>query len=111
MISSLVFCRAMMDGYVPVSNGYLLFSALSHRIAAVDSSQLLHQEKHLFCCSALLPEFFWQTLRCSSSNGKIHFNKKDIFAFRISFLDDNHYFIFKKAEGFFKPIASAFLVS
>lgn len=97
-----------MDGYVPISNGYLLFSVLSRQLGAMDSSRILHEDRRSVCCSALLPEYFWQTFSCSSSEGKLYFKKKDVFAFRISFLDDNQYFIFKKAvQGYFLQLGGA----
>ena len=90
MISSLVLCEALSDGHVPVSNGYLLFSALTRRLSGVGGPEPLHGAPGFkgVALSALTPESFWRTLHYSWGKGVLQLQKGDKLAFRVSFLDD-----------------------
>lgn len=90
MISSLVLCEALSDGHVPVSNGYLLFSALARRLSEFGGPEPLHGAPGFkgVALSALTPESFWRTLHYSWGKGVLQLQKGDRLAFRVSFLDD-----------------------
>ena len=90
MISSLVLCEALSDGHVPVSNGYLLFSALARRLSEFGGPEPLHGAPGFkgVALSALTPESFWRTLHYSWGKGVLQLQKGDKLAFRVSFLDD-----------------------
>ena len=90
MISSLVLCEALSDGHVPVSNGYLLFSALTRRLSEFGGPELLHGAPGFkgVALSALTLEFFWRTLYYSWGKGVLQLRKGDALAFRIAFLED-----------------------
>lgn len=92
MISSLVFCSAVAAGEIPLSNGYLLFSALSKTLLNSGGVNFFHEEvaqgRKAFSLSALMPANFWLKFSCASVNGSLCFSSGDAFAFRISFLDD-----------------------
>lgn len=90
MISSLVLCEALSDGHVPVSNGYLLFSALARRLSGFGGPEPLHGAPGFkgVALSALTPESFWRTLHYSWGKGVLQLQKGDRLAFRVSFLDD-----------------------
>jgi CRISPR-associated endoribonuclease Cas6 len=89
LISSLFHCQALDAGHVPISNGYLLFSALSRRLGDSPEGRFLHAEDdgRLFTLSPLMPDYFWTTFRCTSKNGNIFFEKGASFAFRVAFSD------------------------
>lgn len=90
MISSLVLCEALSDGHLPVSNGYLLFSALTRRLSEFGGPELLHGAPGFkgVALSALTPESFWRTLHYSWGKGVLQLKKGDRLAFRIAFLED-----------------------
>ena len=90
LISSLVLCEALSDGHVPVSNGYLLFSALARRLSGFGGPEPLHGAPGFkgVALSALTPESFWRTLHYSWGKGVLQLQKGDRLAFRVSFLDD-----------------------
>ena len=90
LISSLVLCEALSDGHVPVSNGYLLFSALTRRLSEFGGPEPLHGAPGFkgVALSALTPESFWRTLHYSWGKGVLQLQKGDRLAFRVSFLDD-----------------------
>jgi CRISPR-associated endoribonuclease Cas6 len=83
MVSSFFLCKATNAGHVPLSNGYLLFSALFARLG--DS----FNNDGFFTLSSLMPDYFWTTFRCAPKNGDIVFEKGALFSFRVSFLDDD----------------------
>jgi CRISPR-associated endoribonuclease Cas6 len=89
VLSSLFFCHAADAGYMPLSSGYLLFSALSKHLGASTAGELLHtwDEGQFFTLSSIMPDYFWKTFRCSSQDGNILFEKGALFAFRASFPD------------------------
>jgi CRISPR-associated endoribonuclease Cas6 len=89
LISSLFHCQALDAGYIPISNGYLLFSALSRCLGDSPEGRFLHAEDdgRFFTLSPLMPDYFWTTFRCSPKNGNIFFEKEASFAFRVTFSD------------------------
>ncbi|GHS92406.1 hypothetical protein AGMMS50276_00220 [Synergistales bacterium] len=91
MISSLFYCKALDGGYVSLSNGYLLFSALSARLGDSPAGKTLHErnDEDFFTLSSIMPDYFWTTFRCAPKNGNIVFEKGAPFAFRVSFLDND----------------------
>lgn len=88
MISSLVLCEALSDGHLPVSNGYLLFSALTRRLSERGVPECLHGVSGFngAALSALTPESFWRTLHYSWGKGVLQLKKGEKLAFRVSFL-------------------------
>lgn len=90
MISSLVLCEALSDGHLPVSNGYLLFSALTRRLSERGVPECLHGVSGFngAALSALTPESFWRTLHYSWGKGVLQLKKGEKLAFRVSFLED-----------------------
>jgi CRISPR-associated endoribonuclease Cas6 len=88
LISSLFYCRAIDAGHIPISSGYLLFSALSRCLENFPEGRILHSEEgRFFTLSSLMPDYFWTTFRCTSKNGNIFFEKGASFTFRASFSD------------------------
>jgi CRISPR-associated endoribonuclease Cas6 len=89
MISSLFFCCAAESGHVPISSGYLLFSALSRHLDSSPLQEILHakDDGRLFTLSSLMPDYFWKTFRCTPHRGNIVFEKGALFAFRVSLPD------------------------
>ena len=102
MISSLVYCEARADGHVPIANGYLLFSALSQRLLSDGVSEILHEgasasPRKALSLSALMPEKFWRTFHVSFGDGLFHFRRGDLYAFRVSFWEDEFLELFARA--------------
>jgi CRISPR-associated endoribonuclease Cas6 len=89
VISSLFFCQALDSGHIPISSGYLLFSALSRCLKDSPASELLHAEngERFFTLSPMMPDYFWTTYRCASKDGNIFFEKGAPFAFRAALSD------------------------
>ncbi|MDR1620925.1 MAG: CRISPR system precrRNA processing endoribonuclease RAMP protein Cas6 [Synergistaceae bacterium] len=89
MISSLFHCQSLTTGHVPISSGYLLFSALSRYLGDSPEGRILHAEDEgrIFTLSPMMPDYFWTTYRCAPKNGNIFFEKGASFAFRASFSD------------------------
>lgn len=93
MVSSLVFCNTVLDGAMPLSNGYLLFSALSKAFSERGNADFLHKKdtsgRKFFSLSALMPTDFWKKGFSSAQGRVLRFHGGDSFAFRIAFLDDD----------------------
>jgi CRISPR-associated endoribonuclease Cas6 len=89
LLSSLFHCQAIDVGHIPISSGYLLFSALSRHLADCPEEHILHSEDdgRCFTLSPLMPDYFWTTFRCTPKDGNIFFEKGAPFAFRASFAD------------------------
>ena len=89
MLSSLFFCKAVNGGHLPLSSGYLLFSAISKHLGSSAAGDLLHvrDEGQFFTLSSMMPDYFWRTFRCASQNGNVFFDKGAPFTFRASFSD------------------------
>jgi hypothetical protein len=91
LFSSLFYCQALDTGHIPISGGYLLFSALSRRLEGSPASDFLHAEggECFFTLSPMMPDYFWTTYRCTSRDGNVFFEKGTSFAFRAAFSDSD----------------------
>lgn len=98
MISSLVICSAVSAGEIPVSNGYLLFQRLRKKFAECGDNNFLHDEApwggKLFSFSALSPLSFWRSFVRASDHASLRFPQGEMFAFRVSFLEDELFALF-----------------
>jgi CRISPR-associated endoribonuclease Cas6 len=85
----LFYCQALDSGHIPISGGYLLFSALSQCLEGSPASDFLQAEdgERFFTLSPMMPDYFWTTYRCTSRDGNIFFEKGASFAFRAAFSD------------------------
>ena len=95
MFSSLFSCQSE-GGNLPLSNGYLLFSALSRHFALYPGQDILHKQEtgDLFTLSALMPDYFWKKPRWTFKSKDIAFEKGALFAFRVSFQEDRAFELF-----------------
>ena len=108
MISSLVLCCAQASGHIPQSNGYRLLGALSKLFQRSFGSNLFHAEKNVkknFALSSLYPVSFWERFHCACEHGMITVAENELFAFRISFLDDAVFEEFRRCEALVMNVA------
>jgi CRISPR-associated endoribonuclease Cas6 len=95
MFSSLFYCQSEEGNYLPLSNGYLLFSALSRHFTLYPGQDILHEQETggLFTLSALMPDSFWKKPGWTFKKD-IALEKGALFAFRISFQEDRAFEFF-----------------
>jgi CRISPR-associated endoribonuclease Cas6 len=93
MISSLILCHSINAGLLPVSNGYLLHSALSLLLESTPAAVALHPKgkERFFTLSPMMPESFWSTQSHPRQKGDFSFECGAPFAFRVSFSDEALY--------------------
>lgn len=89
-----MLCRAVMEQRLPLSNGYLLLSALSN-VLTVNGKPLLFGEETLRpACSGLMPLAFWEGDRNRIYPQTLEVRRNEVFAAWISFLDENLFYTF-----------------
>lgn len=96
MISALLICQAVMDETLPLSNGYLLMSALAKQANVGGDVVFFSPDSFQPCISPILPASFWDMSSIPTGSNVLRFKKGDLCAARVSFFDDEHFSAFSK---------------